>query len=169
MSGESTEIKKQIIYAGFWLRVIASIIDGLILAVADFILDELLSSVWFWFKWALPLAYTAGLNGSVYQGTVGKIILGIKVTDLFGNRISFKRAFARGCFMQVFSVLLLLCVIYWWAGALANNSLNTSIAMGLIIIILLVSVIGVVMVAFTARKQALHDIVCKTLVVKSSD
>jgi len=62
-----------------------------------------------------------------------------------------------------------LCVIYWWAGALANNSLDTSIAMGLIIVILLVSVVGVVMAAFTARKQALHDIVCKTLVIKPSE
>ncbi len=39
--------------------------------------------------------YFAGCESSVWQGTVGKKILGIRVTDMFGNRISFGRATVR--------------------------------------------------------------------------
>jgi uncharacterized RDD family membrane protein YckC len=35
------------------------------------------------------------MESSSYQATLGKMICGMKVTDLFGNRISFERATAR--------------------------------------------------------------------------
>ena len=166
-SNNLAEINKPIVYAGFWSRVVASLVDGFILAIANFILDKLLFSGWFWIKWALPLGYVVGFNSSTYQGTIGKIIVGIKIMDLYGKRISIKRALARFCFLQLFSIFLLLCGIYWWAGALANNTLETSIAIGLFFIILLVVFVGLLMTVFTTHKQALHDIVCGTLVVRS--
>lgn len=43
----------------------------------------------------IAVAYFAGLHASAWQGTVGKKLLGIKVTDLNGNRISFWRALGR--------------------------------------------------------------------------
>ncbi len=78
------------------------------------------------------LYYTL-LESSSRQATLGKMALGIVVTDLEGNRISFARANGR----------------YW--GKLVSA------------IILL---IGFIMAGFTRKKQALHDIMAGTLVVK---
>jgi len=39
--------------------------------------------------------YEAALESSSYQATLGKMALGLKVTDLAGNRISFARATGR--------------------------------------------------------------------------
>ncbi len=68
-----------------------------------------------------------------WQATLGKKLLGMKVVDYAGNRISFGRATGR-YFAGFLSVLLLF--------------------------------IGLIMVAFTKRKQALHDKLASTLVVK---
>jgi len=78
--------------------------------------------------------YYAGLEASSKQATVGKILLGLRVTDLAGFRVSFKKATGR-YFAKVLSALLLL--------------------------------LGFVMAAFTERKQALHDILAGTVVVKN--
>jgi uncharacterized RDD family membrane protein YckC len=76
--------------------------------------------------------YYALMESSSYQGTVGKMVLGIKVTDLNGNRIGFGRATGRH-FGKIISGLIL-CV-------------------------------GYIMVAFTQKRQGLHDIMAGCLVV----
>jgi len=43
----------------------------------------------------LSWIYYASLESSAWQATLGKKILGLKVTDLAGNRISFGRASGR--------------------------------------------------------------------------
>ena len=73
------------------------------------------------------------MESSSNQATVGKMALGIQVTDLEGNRISFGKALGRN---------------------LAK------------IISALIFYIGFIMAAFTAKKQALHDMIAGTLVVK---
>jgi uncharacterized RDD family membrane protein YckC len=74
------------------------------------------------------------MTSSDRQATVGKIAVGLKVTDLYGQRISFARATGRH-FAKILSAMVLF--------------------------------IGYIMVAFTERKQGLHDILAGTLVVKS--
>jgi uncharacterized RDD family membrane protein YckC len=39
--------------------------------------------------------YEAFMESSSYQATLGKMICGLKVTDIYGNRISFERATGR--------------------------------------------------------------------------
>ena len=77
--------------------------------------------------------YWAGMESSAYQATLGKMALGLKVTDLQGEPISFSRATGR-YFGKIISALLL--------G------------------------IGFLMAGWTEKKQALHDIMAGTLVVK---
>jgi uncharacterized RDD family membrane protein YckC len=81
----------------------------------------------------LSWLYFALLESSPRQGTLGKMALGIKVTDLDGNRITFGRATGR-FFAKIISGVILM--------------------------------IGYIMAAFTAKKQALHDIIASTLVIK---
>jgi len=76
--------------------------------------------------------YFAIMESSSTQGTLGKMALGIKVTNLSGDRISFGRATGRH-FGKIISTFIFL--------------------------------IGYLMVAFTSRKQALHDMMAGCLVV----
>ncbi len=129
-------------YAGFWRRVVAVILDGFVLGIVTVPLNLALgggddsmayspeaSSI----GTALSWLYYALMESSAKQATLGKMAMGIMVTDLEGRRIGFGKATGR-YFAKILSALILL--------------------------------IGFIMVAFTERKQGLHDILAGTLVVK---
>uniref|UniRef100_UPI0013C2DACA RDD family protein n=1 Tax=Klebsiella pneumoniae TaxID=573 RepID=UPI0013C2DACA len=67
-------------------------------AIAVIILVSLIAAV----------AYFAGMHASKWQATVGKKLLGLKVTDLHGNRITFWRALGRYLAMSFLSGILLI-------------------------------------------------------------
>ena len=58
--------------------------------------------------------YCALMESSSYQATLGKMIFGMKVTDLCGNRISFARATGRH-FAKILSGLIL-CIGFIMVG-----------------------------------------------------
>jgi len=137
-------------YAGFWRRVAASILDGLVLAGLGFVLGVVaafvaagdistedgsmkFAAVYYLGSWIIGWLYFATMHSGERQASYGKRALGIKVTDDSGERISFGRASGR-----YFAYLLL-----------------TPLTLG----------IGLVMAGFTRRKQALHDLIAGTLVV----
>ena len=136
-------------YAGFWRRFVAYLIDYLVVLagsvavgfaigfVAGLTGAEDVNGGWLVAIYIAVIAgyylYYAFMESSANQATVGKIALGIKVTDLEGNRISFGRALGRSLAKIISAVILL---------------------------------IGYLMAAFTERKQALHDKIAGTLVVK---
>jgi uncharacterized RDD family membrane protein YckC len=81
-------------YAGFWIRVAAVVVDNIVLGVPLFLLLRTFGN------WAylaeIPLAlYIPLMESSSAQGTVGKIVFSLKVTDTSYQRISFGRAFGR--------------------------------------------------------------------------
>ncbi len=153
-------------YAGFWLRFVAYIIDGLILGCVQFILimpvlavfgvgivsrakelesgDEaaamsfvatfmaffVLYQIVFWI---LQILYHSFMESSKFQGSVGKLALGIKVTDMDGNKVEFGKAIVRNL----------------------SKILSHYIAF-----------IGYIMAAFTDKKQALHDMIASALVIR---
>jgi uncharacterized RDD family membrane protein YckC len=154
-----------LVYAGFWLRVAAYFLDYLIIEIplvslatvvgfiygfaaarshasvgfltpegainASFVILELgISSVSLVVHWL----YFALQESSSVQATLGKRVVGIKVTDEQGRRIGFGRASGR-FFGKIISGLTLL--------------------------------IGYLMAGFTERKQALHDMLAATLVVRN--
>ena len=93
------------LYGGFWRRVAAYLIDNFICFVALLVIaiatgemsqPEGHSSRVFLISVVLvPWLYTAILESGSRQATLGKLAVGIKVTDLAGNRISFARASGR--------------------------------------------------------------------------
>lgn len=126
-------------YAGFWIRVIAIFIDGIIIGIPILIVTALSD----YFKGDMEfipmlllvfgiVLYFAVLDSSQYQGTLGKLAVGIKIVDRDGNRISFGRAIGR-----FFSRILSQSFLY----------------------------IGYIMVAFDSRKQGLHDKIAGTFVI----
>ena len=142
-------------YAGFWIRVAAYLIDYVVISVAQLpiyllfgisletvysldatdggLFGTTMGIVTYVVSFVLVILYYALMESSSKQGTLGKMALGLVVTDLQGNRISFGRAVGRyfGKFLSAFTL-----------G------------------------IGFIMVAFTDRKQGLHDIICSTYVLK---
>jgi uncharacterized RDD family membrane protein YckC len=131
-------------YAGFWRRVVAVIIDGLILSVVtvpltlavgagDTYAEAARSSAASSVSAVVTWLYYALMESSARQATLGKMALGIIVTDIEGRRIGFGKATGRH-FAKILSALIL--------G------------------------IGFLMVAFTQRKQGLHDILARTLVIR---
>jgi uncharacterized RDD family membrane protein YckC len=156
-------------FAGFWRRVGAYIIDGIILGIAAYItsnviglllrgsinqtqltqamltqdpqamvsaiagpmmdlliFSSLASFIIYWF-------YFAGFESSKFQATPGKSLLGIVVTDMDGDPVTFGTATGR--FLgKILSALILY--------------------------------IGFLMVAWTKHKQGLHDMIAGTLVIR---
>ncbi len=109
-------------YAGFWLRFIAAIIDSIIITIISrvifvgfdtpaFSIEQsyfdalnspltLMNTLLFWL-------YFAVLESSPLQASLGKYILGLKVTDIYGRRLAFLRATGRH-FGKIISAFLLM-------------------------------------------------------------
>jgi|GEM_PF-1123396 len=142
------------IYAGFWKRFLAMIVDLLILHVIIFLseahysLAKLIHYIYTYLTGTDPRSdesipviisiitinwiYYALMESSHKQATLGKIGLAIIVTDRYGNRISFGRATGR-YFGKFISTLILL--------------------------------IGFIIAGFTKKKEALHDIMAGCLII----
>jgi len=96
-------------YAGFVRRAAALLIDAVVLAAASAILSLPVALIGQRFEWSpetisacsgtlttvLILLYFAGLESSTSQGTLGKMALGLQVTDLGGRPIRFQTALFR--------------------------------------------------------------------------
>lgn len=106
-------------YAGFWRRFLAIIIDGIILGIAGNILNYGVIGVVFGLRGfaedgvyelvgvVIAWLYFTLMEASSNQGTLGKMALGIVVTDLDGKRISWGRANAR-FWSKIISYVILL-------------------------------------------------------------
>jgi uncharacterized RDD family membrane protein YckC len=151
-------------YAGFWLRVVAHLIDDLVLGIgigilvligiamvgigtirstfegmnaenpemppafiAGIIFVGLASIVLVWI-------YNAAMESSIHQGTLGKMALGLIVTDSQGRPIGFGHATGR-YFAKIITGLIPFGIGYAMAG-------------------------------FTEKKQALHDMIAGCLVLR---
>jgi uncharacterized RDD family membrane protein YckC len=131
-------------YGGFWLRVIAYILDAIVLSIATAIvatvtgtslasassLDPTLNLA----SLAIGWLYFSLLESSERGATLGKMAVGLRVVTGDGQRLSFLNATGR-----YFSKFV------------------SAIIVG----------IGFLMVAFTDRKRGLHDMMAGTLVVKT--
>lgn len=108
-------------YASPWKRLLAFLIDviamlgiymvlGMILSLSLFFpVIRALPMIGFWLYGSLFFVswiYFAVFESSSWQATIGKHVLGLKVTDLTGQRISFWRATAR-YFLKFLSRLIL--------------------------------------------------------------
>lgn len=157
-------------YAGFWLRLVAAIIDGLILGIPFgvvvfmtvmsavpglaqmrnqapnpmMIAMMILPRIFFVLLLVLVASwlYWALMESSQWQATLGKKALGLYVTDLSGSRMTFGKASGR-----------------FFAGR--GISFVPSIG-GLYYLI------DCVMAGFTEKKQALHDMIAGCLVQRSA-
>ncbi len=123
--------------AGFWIRLAAYIIDGLLLDLPIYLaldvgLDlgglptNLVSVI------ASVTYYTAGV--AHWQTTIGKNVFGLRVLRVDGSKVSVGRALGRA--------------LSYYVSAFIFG-------------------IGFLMIAFRRDKRGLHDLICDTVVVKA--
>jgi uncharacterized RDD family membrane protein YckC len=154
----------QVAYAGFWERLLAFVIDNVIIGVGIVIIvipllfltglgavlsriaqDEDLGDAGFFLILGMFLVaatatvlvtwlYHAFMESSDWQATVGKRAMGLVVTDMAGRRVSFGRSSGRH--------------------------------FGKIITNLVPAFLGYIMAAFTEKRQALHDLMAGCLVLR---
>ena len=106
-------------YAGVGFRALACLIDVVILCIfADLIVTQGQGTTEA-DAWAgsaavpfLGLPYFALAESSSWQGTPGKILLGLRVTDLKGARIGFGRAILRSLLKLVFYFIWFVSIFY---------------------------------------------------------
>ena len=124
-------------YGGFWVRVVAVILDAILVRVVLFPIGAVFGlsglALGGFRHGGFPLMHLFGGGVMVFLTLAGSW-LGMKVTDLYGNRISFARATGRH-FAKILSGMIL-CI-------------------------------GFIMVGLTERKQGLHDLLAGTLVRRS--
>jgi len=93
--------KKEEIYAGFWVRILASVIDGLVLSIPINIIESLFGkNSWITILLVLGLwwFYIAKLLSSSWRATVGKKVLGLEVLDMEYEQLTFKEASVRSLY-----------------------------------------------------------------------
>ena len=101
-------------YAGFWRRFAAYIIDNILISIVFWIAVLVLGAVaddagvviGYLLGIVGTFVYFAYMESSESQATVGKIALGIQVTDVNGSRISFGKALGRTA-AKILSALIL--------------------------------------------------------------
>ena len=165
-------------YTNFFKRFVASLIDGIILIIWNFIafgrqpnkIDNPQAIVYYILIIICGWLYFAIMESSSLQSTLGKQLLGITVTDSHGNEISFGRAtaryFGKVVWLLIFLIALAIASIGQSTGG--SNSPYLAVAGLLYIISFLTLLIGYIMALFTPEKQALHDIIARCLVVNNT-
>lgn len=134
-------------YAGFWLRFVAAIIDGIVLTIIGAasgcligaalggagVDPESIGAISNVLGIIINLAYFSLMESGSNQATLGKKAMGLRVTDINGDPVSLPRALGRNAAKYISALILM---------------------------------IGFIMAAFTPKKQALHDMIAGCLVVK---
>ncbi len=142
------------VYAGFWIRFLAVLIDGIILFVVDTILNfailgtsaarlatnpagvgaamSSIGLIWL-ISVAIQCAYETYFIGKM-GATPGKMAMGLKVVRPDGSPVDYARAAGR-YFAKILSAIILF--------------------------------IGYIMVGFDSQKRGLHDMICDTRVIKA--
>ncbi|MCL1919571.1 MAG: RDD family protein [Kiritimatiellaeota bacterium] len=153
---------QKVCYAGAWRRLAAFTLDYCV------VIALLLAGGWCFSLdmggvWVLPVGlalfwlYSAGLESSSLQATLGKFAVGLRVTGEEGGRISFARAAARSLCKFFPAILFVLAV-------LADNKVDffvTNIVFNLVVVL---TFIAFFFVLCDPQKRGLHDIAVQTRV-----
>ncbi len=99
------EQNKNYHYAGFWIRALALLLDGLIVFIPSIFMSWVIPAVG---GILVSILYKPFFESSALQATPGKALLGIKVITLDGGRISFKQSFIRYASSLLSSALLMI-------------------------------------------------------------
>lgn len=105
---DETAKQDEDVYAGFWRRAAAAFVDTMVLTLASMLIMVAGSNPFGLVVSLAMLVYFPAMESSSLQATLGKLLVGIYVTNADGERTSFWRAFGRNLAKIVSSLLLYL-------------------------------------------------------------
>lgn len=135
---ETTEQTQGVIHAGFWIRLLASIIDWIILFLIGFLVGagsvsgSSYSVNYNGWRIIIPLAYVL-VFWIVLGATPGKLVCGLRIVNANGEKLKWTKALLR--FVGYFVSGIILFIGFFWIG-------------------------------FDKKKQGIHDKIAKTIVAK---
>lgn len=162
-SSDQVHVGGEVVYSGLWKRFAASILDSFVTGILSYAvlipmmlvmglsasgmassgadpfggMSMAMALLTYPVSIGIPAIYFGWMHASSTQASLGKMAVGAKVVRSNGQRIGFWRGFLR------YFVYILFTLVTCGLGVLISG----------------------LMVAFSERKQALHDMVCDTLVV----
>lgn len=108
-------------YAGFWIRVAASIIDGILLSIVQGVVSVVTVGtgvgalfVGYLINLAIGIGYYTYMESSENQATLGKMAVGIKVGNVNGEQLTFANALGR-YFAKILSFITF-CIGFMMVG-----------------------------------------------------
>lgn len=164
------------LYGGFWRRLGAYIIDGIILAIAGSLLELLhkhLTSLGtvggivslgivllLLYGYCVHLIYKRG-------ATPGKMVLRLRVVNLQGKRVSYKQAWLRVCPYIALYVLPILAMIGIESFASPDSGAGwmLTVLVGCALLSLLWYLASIIVLLCNPYKRTLHDFVARTVVI----
>lgn len=171
----------QIRYAGFWLRFCAAFIDWLITLIPTYAANLGIATVMGQSRaflggkglrtplaiflsnlvnFTIELAYFAFQESGRHQATIGKRTVGIYVTAIDGQRLTWNNAVGR----ILGKYFTLPGLIAWQILIMSNPPIATYI----LLITFIVVAVQFGMAGLVDNKQAGHDVLAKTLVMRGS-
>lgn len=112
-------------------------------------------------------AYFVLLESSAEQATLGKMALGIMVTNSQGKKLTVSQAVIRYLSKGIWVIVIFIAAIF--AAVNAQNSSLLALAGLVVLIAALGNLLAGLMVLFNPEKQALHDRIAKTFVIDVED
>lgn len=183
IGNSSISDENEVEYTGVFKRIVAYIIDTIILTIVQFVVGKIvgydaISSVlksvsgkavdvqafriYSIVVLIVTIAYFVLLESSPKQGSLGKMLLGIKITDQDGGRISVVTALERYVIFGVFSLVVSILSIIQGppkAGTTISVSSILSLVSFVYYIVILITMLS------SEFKQGIHDKLAKTYVV----
>jgi uncharacterized RDD family membrane protein YckC len=154
----SSEIK----YAGFFVRLIAFIIDMFIMSIPYKVLDHLLDID---MNLGIPMLITWWIYASYsiyrWKGTIGNKIVGIAVLDMDIKQLSFNKSILRSAYILLEFIYVF--YVFTFLGSLPDEY-------GLIVLFLPLLIFAPIYILFFNKyRQFLHDYLAKCVVVDKID
>ncbi|MGE7615288.1 RDD family protein [Paenibacillus sp. NPDC101420] len=177
MDNYKVERLEQEDFIGFWKRVLATILDLLIILIPAVIVYWIFNSLAVSLHSEIPiiLEYIFFVVFDVFMivrfgGTPGKLVLKMKIVNQQGNIPTLKEALIRNIFRIISTIFSMIVGVSLYDLTVISTTLNlwAPLATDLSKILGLIMLVDYLFVAFTPRKRALHDMMAGNYVVDKS-
>ncbi len=165
-------MKGDSIYAGFWRRIAAFVIDSIIIGIAMLLLSFLLKDIFLnlgenlWYIGFIAIGiYFVIFNSSLGKGqTIGKKLLKIRVVHEKGKFLTLFQSFFR---YTIIGLVIFSSGIGQSVYSLAREYNFITTIFTMLAIFLFLGIFGLII--FTKDKRGLHDYLTKTVVIKNNN
>lgn len=165
--------ESEVEYAGFFRRAIAYIIDLIVLGIIGYIIKLATGTgaVYTIAMVIVAIAYFVIMESSKFQATLGKMALGIKITDENGNRISITTSLLRYIVFEILTIVSKLLVLTEPTIKIDPNNIQqlskiyTTPSSIVSYVGIVYDIIILITILSSEANQGLHDRIAKTYVV----